>query len=740
MERRVLALVGSLLLTVGSGASAARAAAPTPPCPAPKAGTGYEHRLQRALSSTRDVWGERLLQARNGPTLAAARGVLAPLLYADAKGGRPLTRSGVYYLPLTLPVSVGGARGFGLHVADGSEIIVRRVDGPSLTIAVGRGGGERFGSCLARLQTPRLAQGYLPILQVGYRDRAGVRYAEESFVGRRPHGSSLVSFVRVTADASRASGPATIRLTTSTRESVQAVVRRGETIELDAAFVHHGAHLRAIDSAGFVAARTSVIAFWQQSIATMPSYVVPEQPVMDAERALVIQELELTWRYSVGNSYEELSYAEALDVAQVMAAYGYGDVARQILRFTLRRLPVRFTNWRAGERLVAGAQYFRLTGDRRYVAEEAPALTAVVERFARELASSANGLLPRERYSSDIPDQIYSLQGQTLVWQGLLAMSRVWSQVGRAELATRSRLLAVRLEGALRRAVHSSERRLTDGSIFVPAGLLDPCDPFRNLTSSQAGTYWNLVTPYALASGFFAPHSLEADGLLRYLERHGSRLLGLVRAGAYRLAGADGSVTGTDQVYGINVARFLADQDQPDQLDLSLYGTLAAALTPGTFVAGEAASVSPIHGLLYRAMYLPPNNDAGATYLETLRLTLVHERRGPSGLPRALELAFATPRSWLRDQSTIDVHAAPTSFGPISYRIERHGNIVRATIDAPKAASLRTLQLRLRLPAGERLTGVEIAGSPVSFDRATGTIDLPTHGEFELVASVVTNG
>ena len=62
---------------------------------------------------------------------------------------------------------------------------------------------------------------------------------------------------------------------------------------------------------------------------------------MDAERALVIQELEMTWRYSVGNAYEELSYAEALDVAQVMAEYGYRDVARQILRYTLRRLPAR---------------------------------------------------------------------------------------------------------------------------------------------------------------------------------------------------------------------------------------------------------------------------------------------------------------------------------------------------------------------------------------------------------------
>jgi hypothetical protein len=104
-----------------------------------------------------------------------------------------------------------------------------------------------------------------------------------------------------------------------------------------------------------------------------------------------------------------------------------------------------------------------------------------------------------------------------------------------------------------------------------------------------------------------------------------------------------------------------------------------------------------------------------------------------------LQLAFATPRLWLRNGSTIAVRDAPTSFGAVSYTIERHGNVIRGTVDAPASPSLRALQVRLRLPAGERLTHVEIAGSSVSFDRATGTIDLPTHGELQLVASVATN-
>jgi hypothetical protein len=689
------------------------------------------------LNAGRDVWGDRLLHAKGGPTFEAASRMLPPLLYAAGHGGRPLTASGVYYLPFTLPLSVGGSRSFGLHVADGSQIIVRRAGGPSLIVDVGSGGSERYGSCLARLQTPQLADGYLPILEVAYTDGAGVRYTEESFVGRVPGTRSAASFIRVVADARGAHRTATIRLESSRGRVVSRRIQPGKVVELDAAFVFAGARLEPIASDLYISARAAVAAFWQQSLAAAPTFTVPEPSVENAARALEAEELEMTWRYSVGNVYEELSYAEALDVAQVMAAYGYGDVSRQILRYTLKRLPARFTNWRAGERLVAGAQYFRVDRDRRYVAEETPGLRATVDRLSRELTESHTGLLPRERFSSDIADEIYSLQGQTLVWEGLLAMSRVWSETGQRALAVRSRMLAVRLESGLRRAVTASERRLADGSLFVPAALLDGDTPFDRLTASRAGTYWNLVMPYALASGFFPAHGRETNGLLRYLLLHGSRLLGLVRAGAYRLGGPDESVSGTDQVYGINVARFLADEDQPDQLVLSLYGTLAAALTPGTYIGGEAASVTPLHGDYFRTMYLPPNNDVAATFLETLRLMLVHETRDPKGAPRGLELAFATPRTWLGKSDTISVRAAPTSFGPLTYSIARTGDEVQIDVTPPTSPAPSTLRIRLRLPSGLRVARVEAAGKPVPFDPRTATIDLSgRRGLLELTATL----
>jgi len=460
--------------------------------------------------------------------------------------------------------------------------------------------------------------------------------------------------------------------------------------------------------------------------------------VMNAERAILVQELAMTWRYSVGNAYEELSFAEALDVAEVMARYGFDEVARQILRYTLQQLPRRFTDWRAGERLLVGATYYQLSRDQSYVAEETPILRRVVNRLGRELAAGGNGLLPRQRYSSDIAERVYGLHGQALVWEGLLAMSRVWAQTGQPTLAEKSRVDGLRLQAGLRRAVRRSERRLRDGSLFVPVALLDGEKPFARITASRAGSYWNLVFPFALASGFFPPHGADAQAILRYLLGHGSRLLGLVRSGAYRLSSGESALTsGIDEVYGVNVARFLADNDKPDQLVLSLYGTLAAALTPGTHVSGESASVAPLDGRRYRTMYLPPNNDGGAAFLETLRLMLVHETRGPEGAPRGLELAFATPRAWLAPGKHIYVSALPTSFGVLDYSLERRGDRVLATIEVPDAPVPKTLRLRLRLPAGERVAGVELAGRPVHFDASNGTIDLSGRtGELQLVARV----
>ncbi len=176
--------------------------------------------------------------------------------------------------------------------------------------------------------------------------------------------------------------------------------------------------------------------------------------------------------------------------------------------------------------------------------------------------------------------------------------------------------------------------------------------------------------------------------------------------------------SGSDDVYGLNLARFLADNDQADQLVLSLYGQLAAGMTEGTFVSGEGATIAPVPGESYRSMYLPPNSTSDAAFLETLRLMLIHETG------EGLELAYATPRAWLRPGKAIVVRNAPTSFGPVSFAIASTTAAVSVSLTVPVRAP-RSLRLRLRLPPGRRITSVRLDGGPFPrFDPATGTIDL----------------
>ena len=784
-----IAIATAAAIALGAAAAAgqsARSAAGSSSCPEPGLGWGYVHRVTLALRARRDVWGDRLLASRNGPTYDGARRFLAPLVLARAANGRPLTDSGVHYTPFAEPEGAWGAVSVALHVADGSQIVSQRAYGRRLTIAVGRQGEERYGSCLARLGGPALLDGYLPVLETHYVDAEGVRYEQESFAADVPQTRSLVSFVRITADATSAkAGGTRIRLTPSLAPlhrdpgrlsrkghtylffspggsyngaSVKYSVSRGSTRTVYAAWLNEPMSSRTIplDETSFDAVRDSVRDYWERRLLHGGTIVVPERRVDDAERTLLIQNLALTWRYSIGNPYEQFSSPEGIDVSRVMAEYGQSEVTRAILHTSLRKRPKRFrgtpvrsANWKMGARLVGTAEQARLSGDRSLVTQATPVLRGYVRAIARQISSGRSGLLDRERYSSDVSERVYGLHSQAVVWQGLRSMGAVWAEYGQRALARKCLHLAARLGNALHRTIRRSQRRLPDGSLFIPVRLLSGEKPYQSLTSSRNGSYWNLVMPYALASGIIPPGSAQARGVYAYMQRHGSRILGIPRSGAFALYGPAGitqkktkakrsstrPVSGSNPVYALNASRFLADLDQPGQLVLTLYGELAAAMAPGTFVSGEGVSIAPLGDGRLRAMYLPPNGASNAAFLETLRLLLIHEREDRAGVPTGLDLAFATPRTWLLPGRSIDVRSMPTSFGKLSYSIDAGSSSASVSLTVPDRVPLRSLRLRLRLPDDRKIEGVLYDESTLrGFDPKTGTIALPTTpGDHELL-------
>ncbi len=728
---------------------------------------GYLGGLLHALPQRRDSWGDQLLAAPGGPSYDAVRALVHPLFLVGRPAGlRPkrLTDSGVYYLAFGIPAGPGGAARAQLHVADGSQVVSQMADGKRLTVSVGTNGKERYGSCLSRLATPGLAEGYQPVLETSYTDAKGIRYQQESFAARIPQTKALVSFIRVSVDPTSARvAAARVRFTPSFRlrrvgrqlrhgRRTWAVFERGgrfdgrslvftvrKPTQLYVAWLNRGARVRPfrLDRAAYEQARASVESFWDARLAAGAQLVVPEQRVYDAERNLLIQNLELSWRYSLGNPYERFSW-ELPDVAEVMGAYGYRGVEQSILDASLHATTV-FPNRAAGERMVGSADYFRRYGDTAYVDRVTPRFRRVVESFVRQLdAGGTRSLLRRERYGADILGPIYGLHAQTLALQGLRAMADVWARTNRPNLAAQASQAADRLDAGLRAAVAAAQVAMPDGSLFWPIALVDGTEhPYDALTATKRGSYWNLVMPYVLASGFVRPHSAEADGLLAYLLNHGSRFLGLVRFSPHTGVTNPGyQKPGTDDVYGTNVARFLADEDQPDQLVLSLYGKLGAGMTENTFVAGEGSTLLPTPNQYYRWMFRPPNSANNGFFLETLRLMLVHETTDGYGLPTGLELAYSTPRDWLAPGKQIAVRKLQTRLGPLSYEIDTAPGTVHAAIDVPGGFA-GTLRLRLRLPPGEQLGATKVNGIAFhSFVNAE-TLDLTgLSGHVEVLAAV----
>ena len=502
--RGSLAFVAVLLL-VGAGSSRdSRTAAVN--CLPPGPDTAETNRIRTATAARRDLWGEQLLAAPEGPTLAGAERFLRPLFFAKAAGRTRLTRSGAHYVAFSQPAGPQGATTVSLHVADGSEILAERADGPALSVSVGP---ERFGGCLGRLTPPRLAEGWLPVLRTAYADVNRVQYRQESFAARDAVAQRLVAYVRISADARAAERGATIRLR-GPRGSVTAIVPPGSTRTVAVAWQLASGTPRRIGLDAYTSRRTHVVRYWKARLRDGMQISVPERRVRDARRALLVQNLGLTWRYSLGNPYEQFSFPEGVDAAQVLDAHGHGEVAAAMLRTSLTRRYRPYPNWKVGQKLVGWALHYRLGRDRNALAAVTPVLRGYVGELERQLAAGA-GLFERERFSSDIPDSVYGLHSHAVAWQGLRWIGQAWVDAGQRELGARCLLVVNELERGLRQAVKRSQVRLHDGSIFFPSRLLDRETAYERLTASRPGSYWQLAFPYALASGLFAPGKPKSE-------------------------------------------------------------------------------------------------------------------------------------------------------------------------------------------------------------------------------------
>lgn len=750
--------------------------------------TDYSALIDTALGSAVDVLGEAAIATPSGPAWSNVADHLLPL--GDVG---PLTRTSMHYIPIGRSDTTSGDGGRrGLHVADGSQVIVDAAAGARVTtVSVGAGslsgwarpgGKELYGSERDRLASSVL-DGGLPVLQTAYVDRAGIGYRQESFTTRLPGVTPLVSFVKLTANRNGADASvAKVRFGVTgdgplTRSGQQLLAGGDQvsafsatprllgqdlvyTLDLSDGNDHTVYFARphtpvpsgsvAAGSADYATARAAHVAYWEGKLAAGAGVSVPEPRVMDALRASLVQNLQMGTRYSVGNAYETTFPPESAHNAATLGEYGYEDYAHAGFRELLTNaLHPTVPAWDRGMRLAGGAEYWYLTRDDSLLTLTRPATsTTYYEELAAALKQQVdtpkvkcNGLPDAENTDGDNPTAGCSAHGSAEAWRGMRDIAAIWGLTGNAGLHSTYTAAAGTLKTNLLAAVNSSSTTLVDGSVFTPERLLEPISPYNPITGTRLGSYWNLVYPYFSASELIDPASVAGRARIDYGLKHGAYFLGTQRFNYLGVAigscvggGLSGYRTsGMDHVYGFSTARTLAAADKADRLALMLYGTLAHALTRGTYVGGEGAAIGVCPGESTRGFYLPPNSTQSATFLKVLRLLLVQEEADADGVPDTLHLGFATPRGWLENGKSFGVTAMPTSFGELTYEVRSNlaAGTVTATIEVPQRNAIGTLALRLRLPAGWSVqsatangTSASVSGETIDLSGRTGTVQV----------------
>jgi hypothetical protein len=452
---------------------------------------------------------------------------------------------------------------------------------------------------------------------------------------------------------------------------------------------------------------------WRSLLAAGTNVEVPEPYVNDAWRSLIVGTYAVVsgdvLNYSAGNQYARMYANECGETLRAMVGWGHASEFARTLRPLLvyRRPNIVYHDGTMKLRLLA--DYYFVTRDQALIRDTRPLWQAELDQILAARDSSS-GLLPREKYCSDIDTRVRSLRTNANAWRALRDMAVVLSDLGEREQAERLASLATEYRRTILAVLDRATVRTVEPP-FVPIAL-DGEEPVPDpITSTRLGSYWNLVVQSLLGSGVFRYDSPTATDIVRYLQTKGGLCMTRVQSARPFWVG----VQNIDDLYGVRYAMLLQQRDEPDRALVSFYGKLAQGMTRDTFIDGESSGLMPLDHF-GRQMYLPPNSAANACFLLQLRGLLIQDwDMDDDGKAETLRLLFATPRAWLRDSARITVERAPTAFGVVSLAVhsELSAGRVSVVVNLPARQAPNKTLLRLRLPGAARIASARAGDQPV---------------------------
>ena len=387
------------------------------------------------------------------------------------------------------------------------------------------------------------------------------------------------------------------------------------------------------------------------------------------------------------------------------------------------------------------AEVARLTDDSAWLESIAPALienanwTISSCESTKETGSPlTRGLLPPHIYGGDIRDPATSLYASAVCWKGLYETADVFRTLGSeslAEHAGRYDSEARKLKERLREVIGQVADRSTQPP-FLPLALALPSlegnheGPYKKLTGSRLGNYWNLFAPSVLELelrlGTDEGDRCPNDWLLEYMETHGGLWAGLPRFH-----------NGLDAAYSIGVSKELITRSVQDvryrnQALASLQSFFLHAASRNGYTISEVAGLFPYRlsahayerlvrespwnfGMYSAERYIDghisftePLGAAAGEALWLIRNALVLETRDALGTPDGgLFLLSTVPSDWFSEGQEITLDNFPTYYGTLSVRVhsqvESSGEIEMEYRFMPNStAKLKTMVVRFAPP------------------------------------------
>jgi len=685
---------------------------------------------QQIIDSKIDLVGEAALKLANGPSYEFFKDVLPPLRYVDAPykhypivlaaprslvKGKLLSNGGIIN-PLARRYQWVGEAGIPWHVKIGPRLLP-------------------FGDDLSKLKGPHFVDGFIPIVELEYASEDGT-YRETCFAATEPHLASLGALLVLLEFPDKDRGRIDLEMESGNELLIGGAKERvvldpsGKVrLAYDDNFEWRAARstlmskeqhakqavvvvftepadpsvLNANRRKWYESARKKCLETWSDFLDAGTVVRVPEKYADNAWRSTLAQ-TQMVYagdqlNYSAGNQYARKYAHESGETMRSLLLWGHEKDAADAIPsiFKYRRKNIEFHD--GGYKLEGLADYFFVTRDAELVRNTRDLWQREIDLILSSI-DPKTGLLPREKYCSDIETPVISINANANCWRGLRDMGFVLDDIGEKDQATKLSKAAADFRKTILATIDKAFDRAVDPP-FLPIALGEEevHDP---ITATRLGSYWNLVMPQVLFSDVFPAKSQAADDILRYIQTRGGLCMGMVRVQSNR--GFWMNTQNIDDLYTTRYVLALLERDEPDRTLVTFYGKLAQGMTRDTFIDGEASGIVPFDEF-GRQMGLPPNSTANASYLLMLRYMLVQDYDlDNDGRADTLRLCFATPRRWLENGKQIDVERAPTQFGDVTFHIKSDvsNGRVTADVDLPPRDRQRTL-LRFRLPDGRKI-------------------------------------